>query len=161
MEPIFNTVEYVKTLIINELAMLRESGEAASLVQEITKRFGDYDTYSLVYSDAVDQIRDELTEECSEELQYFLRRCTFMASRKLTEEYGMDKPLIEELTKGIKSGIDALAEFFTEEDLANCRIMDDVLPPMPVLMIALVNEVLSSTQGELYGEENAESSVSA
>jgi len=160
MEPIFNTVEFVKTLIISELAALKESGEAADIAQEVTSLFGDYDVYSLVYADAVGNIREALANDCSAELHYFIRRCTFMASRRLTEEYGLDRPLIEELTKGIKAGIEALSEFFTDDDLANCRVMDDVLPPMPVLMIALVNEVLTSTQEELYGEEDAKGAVS-
>lgn len=161
MEPIFNTVEYVKTLIIEELAVIKESGEAANIVHEFLEHFGSYDTFSLVYADAVSEIRDALADDCSEDLLYFLRRCTFMASRKLTESHDMRNTLAFELCKGIKAGIASLSDFFTEDDLANSRIMDEATMPMPVLMVALVGEVLSSTQGELYGEEDAESTVSA
>lgn len=159
---VINSVEFVKTVILSELAKLKDDGSAAEISEEFMKLFGDYDTYSLVYSDAFGEIKDTLEDNASEDLDYFIRRCTFMSARLLAEQHGIKSGFKHELLRGIRAGIEALGDFFTEEDIANNRVMDDADVNTPALMIALIGEVLQSTEQELMGEqEESASTVSA
>lgn len=161
MERGFNCVEFVQSIILSELDKHREGGVAAELVDEHLRLFGEYDTYSLVYTDAYAEINDLLATDTSEELTYFIRRCTFMAARQLAENYDTTETLTCLLNKGIKAGIESLSAFFTDDDRANCRVMDKVTFGLPAIMVALIGEVLASTHGELVDEEDTEGTVSA
>lgn len=159
---IVNSVDFVKTVILVELAKLKEGGLAAEISAEFIELFGEYDTYSLVYTDAYGEIKDILEEQASEDMTYFIRRCTFMAARLLAEQHGIKSGFKHELLRGIRAGTDALSEFFTEEDISNNRIMDDADVNTPALMITLIGEVLQSTEEELTGEqEESAGTVSA
>lgn len=158
---VFNCVEFVQNVIISELERMKGGGKAAELVSEFIETFGDYDTYSLVFTDAYGEINDNIAEDISEELRYFLRRCAFMSARLLVEEYGITETLGFLLNKSIKSAISAIGPFFTDEDHDNDRLMNDVQIGLPALIVALMNEVLSSTPEELYNEDSAKDTHTA
>lgn len=155
----FNYTAFMEQVLLEGLLLLTDE-QRSELCREITKDYGSYDTYSLVYTDAYDEVK-QLLEDCSDELGYYLRRCAFTAGRTLNDVYGISESLTVLLNKGIKNGIEQMADFVTEEDLNNDRIMDNADISLPAILITLCTELLSRTPEEVFGEEKPKGTVPA
>ena len=147
-----NYPEIVSKVILNELLLLPEDVRA-NICNELSDHI-DFDTYAIIYTDAHDQVVDYLEYAASDDLVTFIRRSMFMTGRKLVEHYNEKQSLSMLLNASIRTGIDMLMPYVSDDDIKNHRIMTTSLD-LNVIFVGLTTELLDRTPKEVFEDDSA------
>lgn len=147
-----NYPEIVSKVILNELLLLPEDIRA-NICSELSDNI-DFDTYAIIYTDAHDQVVDYLEYAASDDLVTFIRRSMFMTGRQLVEHYNEKQSLSALLNASIRTGIDMLIPYVSDDDIKNQRIMTTPLD-LNVIFVGLTTELLDRTPKEVFEDDSA------
>ena len=143
----FNKI--ISDLLLRELLLL-PSETRIEITSEVSEEL-DYDLYSIIYTDAHDDIADYLSSKASSDLMHLIRRCMYKAGKALVEQYDEHQSLCDLLNYGIRKGIDTMLPYVSKDDIDNERIMSGPLD-LNVIFVGILTEVLDKTPAEAFDD---------